>query len=351
MYYNGKKIYKEHTDGGFSYRKDYLESVERFIDRVLEEGKSERREYASPEKLMNNQEQYRNDFMKMIGVPAIEESIPTAKKEFVGEDDMCKIYRLSIETFSDFFFYGMLFVPHKTNNAPLIIAQHGGGGSPEFCSDMIGENNYTNFTKRALDKGFVVFAPQLLLWGFRGDTGEKFPNFKIEYDRMIIDAKLKQAGYSITGVEVLCIKRSIDYLSTLDEIDADKIGMMGLSYGGFFSLYTAASEKRIKAVYSAASFNDRNKVCFADWSWTNSAKLFSDAEVVGLCVPRKVFIDVGMEDAVFDYRPSQTEAERAKEYYTYYGAEGNFKYNLWHGEHRFDVDSNVFDTFFKAIEI
>ena len=43
----------------------------------------------------------------------------------------------------------------------------------EICSDMNGANVYGNFTKRALERDFAVFIPQLLLWTFNMETGEK----------------------------------------------------------------------------------------------------------------------------------------------------------------------------------
>ena len=340
------ELYKETEDLGFEYRTRYLNSIEQFIKKGYEKARANR---CTPEKLSANREEYREQYKEMLGIPASDGTFPTVKKNYVGKDGLCEIYRLSIEVREDFYFYGMLFVPHIAENAPLVIAQHGGGGSPEFCSDMYGENNYSGFTKRALKKGAVVFAPQILVWGFGGNTGENKPDFNISYDRGKIDRELKHLGYSITGLEIFCIMRSLDYLLTLEEIDENRVGMMGLSYGGFYSMYTAGTDTRIKAIYSAAAFNDRSKVCFTDWMWQNSANMFFDAEVAGLCAPRKLWIDVGKNDAVFDYSPSVNEGERAKQFYKAAGAEQNIVYNLWDGAHKFDENSGGFDFFFKAV--
>ena len=339
-------LYKETEDLGFEYRTRYLNSIEQFIKKGYEKANSSR---CTPEMLSTNREEYRVRYKQMLGIPEGGGVCPAADKKYVGEDSLCKIYRLSIEVMEDFYFYGMLFVPYNAEKAPLVIAQHGGGGSPEFCSDMYGENNYSGFTKRALKKGAVVFAPQILVWGFGGNTGENKPDFNISYDRGKIDRELKHLGYSITGLEIFCIMRSLDYLLTLEEVDENRVGMMGLSYGGFYSMYTAAADTRIKAIYSAAAFNDRSKVCFMDWMWQNSANMFFDAEVAGLCAPRKLCIDVGKNDAVFDYAPSVNEGERAKQFYKAASVPENFIYNLWEGEHRFDTDSGGFDFFFKAV--
>ena len=125
--------------------------------------------------------------------------------------------------------------------------------------------------------------------------------------------------------------------------------MMGLSYGGYFSLYTAAADKRIKSIYAAGFFNDRTKIDFIDWRYKNSANTFCDAEVAALCAPRRLQIDVGKIDPVFDYVHSLTESERAAKYYKKFNALENFRFNLWDGGHHFDESEKGFDFFFDGI--
>lgn len=350
--FKGKQIYKEAKEKSIPYKEMYLNSINDFIQKGFVEAEKQRMYYMSPEKLKENEEEFRKEYLSVIGYPKIEplNPIPDVKKEFIDEDEMCSIYRLSIEVFSGFWFYGLLMIPHEINEkAPLVIAQHGGGGTPEFCCDMYGANNYSNFTKYILDEKMIVFAPQLLLWKFKIDTGETFPEFDIPFERQEIDGKLKQLGISITGLEVFCLRRSLDYLEKLSIVDKDRIGMMGLSYGGFFSLYTAAADLRIKVIYTAGAFNDRSKEDVIDWFWKNSAYKFHDAEVAGLCCPRKLFIDVGKEDPVFDYQNSLKEAERVRKYYKFFGKEENFVYNLWNGGHKFDVNGKGFRDFFQSL--
>lgn len=348
-----KEYYTETVEPSMKYKKMYLDSIHSLIKKSYEKAEINRNKYITPEKLSSNKEYYRKAYKKMIGIPDISglPEVPEAKKEYIASDELCKFYRVSIETMSGFWFYGLLMIPHgiKTQ-VPIVIAQHGGGGTPEFCCDMYGENNYSNFSKRALEQGMVVFAPQLLLWKFDVDTGETFPEYDINYDREEIDDELKRFGLSITGLEVFSIMRCIDYLQTLDMVDKNKIGMMGLSYGGFFSLHTAAADARIKCVYDAASFNDRSKVALGDWRWNCDIEKFNEAEVAGLCSPRTLIIDVGKEDSVFDYRSSQAEAERAKAFYEYENAVDNFRYNLWDGGHRFDIKGGSMDKFFNGLK-
>ncbi len=353
MEYKGKKLYHGDVHDGDRYRQEYYDSINRLIERKFAEKEKVRDSFMPPEKLVENQDFFRTEYLKMIGFPfdLMSDKIPYVDTVYVGEDDMCKLYRLSVEVCDDFRFYGVLMIPHGiSGKAPLVIAQHGGGGTPETCSDMYNENNYNYFTKRALERGFVVFAPSLMLWTFGVDTGEKFVRFNIPSDRHGNDRKLKQLGYSMTGLEVFCIMRCIDYLCTLDCVNSEKIGMMGLSYGGYFSLHTAAADTRIISAYDAGSFNDRSKTSFFDWSYNNAAEKFFDAEVCGLVAPRRLRIDVGKQDSVFDYQTSISEAARAEKYFEAFGAKENYFYDLHEGGHRFDENLQGFEFFFEPLE-
>ena len=350
--FNGKRFLEEDPHNGDRHRKEYLQSILNLIDKKYEESYEERASFMPAESFAEKQDVYRTEYLKMIGSPVKEypTDIPSAKKELVAEDDFGTFYRMQIEVLPDFWFYGILTVPHNTVKAPLVIAQHGGWGIPELCSDMAGENNYDNFTKLALEEGMVVFAPQLLLWCFDTETGEKRVAIDATFDRNEIDRKLKHLGFSITGLEVFCIRRCIDYFSSHDFIDEEKIGMMGLSYGGYFSMHTAAADTRIISAYNAGSFNNRDSECFNDWSYYNASNLFYDAEVAALCAPRRLRIDVGIQDPVFNYKTSEPEAQRVYKYYDAYGAKNNFVYDLWDGGHRFDENLEGFEYFFAGLK-
>ena len=347
--YNGKNIFKGELACGNAYRQEYVDSINRFIQKRYDESYALRNTYL--ENITQAQEEYRNAFIDMIGQPVMPypDSVPNAKCVHIGKDDFCNIYRLQIETMPDFWFYGIFMVPHGIKKAPLVIAQHGGGSTPEICSEFLGQSNYNFFTKRALEKGMAVFAPQLLLWKFDLDVGEKKTNIDITFDRRKLDRDLKLLGLSMTGLEVFCIRRSIDYLNSLEYIDAERTAMLGLSYGGYFSLCTAAADTRIKSIYAAAAFNDRTKICFYDWAYKDAANTFCDAEIAALCAPRRLQIDVGKADEVFDYTPSVEEGKRAATYYAQFHASDNFRYNLWDGGHRFDECEKGFDFFFDGI--
>jgi predicted peptidase len=70
----------------------------------------------------------------------------------------------------------------------------------------------------------------------------------------VIASKL---GTSLMGIETMRISRSPDVLIRRPEVDPQRVGMIGLSYGGFFTLYTMALDPRIQAGVASCSIRDR----------------------------------------------------------------------------------------------
>ena len=76
--------------------------------------------------------------------------------------------------------------------------------------------------------------------------------------------------------------------------------MVGLSYGGFYTLFTAAVDTRIRSSISCSFFNTRDRIGWSDWTWQNSAEKFDDAEIACLIYPRKLWLGAGNADDLFD---------------------------------------------------
>jgi dienelactone hydrolase len=185
---------------------------------------------------------------------------------------------------------------------PLVIVQHGGLGTPEHISGFYGSTtNYNDMPERVIRHGVHAFAPQLLLWGEKYD---------VPFDRRAIDARLKRVGSSITAIEIYGIIRILDYFETQDYIS--RFGMVGLSYGGFYTLFTAAVDTRILSAVSCSFFNTRDRVGWSDWVWQNSAEKFDDAEIACLVYPRRLWLGVGNADELFEAKYAEESFKKLK---------------------------------------
>lgn len=328
-----EKLYKEEYNKGDIYRTQYLRGIELLTEERIKAAEKQRKINMSPESFKNKQDALRTEFVNMLGWPLSEYkpgNAPDAEIIFEAEDDISYIKRILLTMPYNVKFYGMLFIPKTNGNKfPAVISQHGGLGTPESCSYINSDgNNYNDMTRRILRRGAVVFAPQLLIWNREdGNT---------DFDRQNIDITLKQTGSSIAALEIYYLCRTVDYLSSLPEVDPEKIGMIGLSYGGFYTLYTAACEKRIKSAYSSCFCNDRIKYNWEDFTWYNSANTFLDGQVGGLCAPRFLYAEAGSKDDLFAPEGAEKAFKEIAEFYKILDAGDNFIGNIFDGTHELD---------------
>lgn len=300
------------------YRCAYEEGIRKVIENRRIEADAARKAYAAPQSVAANPEHYRQELRQMLGWPLSEASHKTTQMTICEEkllEPGILMQRLQFEVLPGLPFYGILLIPQaKAEKMPLIISQHGGWGTPEQTADLHMPNNYKSLSLQLARKGCVVFAPQLLLW-LEAEEMEGRVAYGLKHHRAEHENELRQLGGSMAALEVYSIICAIDCLSVLPQVDNARIGMIGLSYGGFYTQLTAALDTRIKAAVSNAFFNERYRYCWHDFSWLGSAFRMLDAEICGLIAPRPLCIHVGTNDKVFDYSGAVREFERLKPYY------------------------------------
>ena len=308
-----------------SHRDTYMDGILSMLARRKLESAAVRASFMTPEKLCGNPELYRARYIEMLGWPLNEythEYAPRTQKRLVGDYGFLKVYRLQIEIFENLWFGGILYEPAlRKNPAPLLIVNHGGGGRPDDLIKKAADDSgvYKNVAGRCVERGAVVFAPQYEVW-----TDE--PLVSNPATRQKLNIQFKAMGGSIGAFEIYCVRRAIDFLIGEPGIDRERIGMMGLSYGGFYTLYASAAETRIKAAYASCFFNDRfgsderPESYREDWLWRDSALTFFDAEVSALIAPRPLYIECGKRDFLFDAATAECEYRRLKPFYDCVGA-------------------------------
>jgi len=143
----------------------------------------------------------------------------------MGEDSIGTYYRVAIAILPGVHAEGIYIVPKAlTAPAPLVIAIHGGAGSPALAL-FNGGTNYHDMVRGGVKRGFAVFAPQLLF---------SSPGLPKDH-RKTIDERMRLVGTSLTAVEAAKIIHSLDVLLKRPEIDPTRVGLVGLSYGGYYS--------------------------------------------------------------------------------------------------------------------
>src|SRR5205085_5131738 len=101
-----------------------------------------------------------------------------------------------------------------------------------------------DMVRGGVKRGYVVWAPTHLFHadGFPPDVRNR------------MDDRLRLVGTSLTAVEIAKITRSLDVILKRPEVDPKRVAMVGLSYGGYYTLVTAALEPRVRAAVSSCYF-------------------------------------------------------------------------------------------------
>jgi dipeptidyl aminopeptidase/acylaminoacyl peptidase len=125
-----------------------------------------------------------------------------------------------------------LFVPKgldRTKKHPAIVWIHGDGVNQNYDGWHVQRNYavYYSFHQYLLQKGYVVIAPD-----YRGSIG--YGRAWREGVYMDVGGKDAKDAWMVTN-----------YLKTLPYVDTERVGVWGLSYGGFFTLIAVTDQPRL----------------------------------------------------------------------------------------------------------
>ena len=331
--------YREQPDKAAPFREEYLSGFDKIIAarRIqMQKIRAEKRK-----DIFLDAEKHREEFRNMLGWPLTDYDpsvIPPVVIECLAVEDEVEISRCSFEVLEGLKLTGLLFKKRDGKKRPMVIVQHGGAGTPELISRVYGDTyNYNDMLVRVLAYDVHAFAPQLLLW----DSDK----FGAPHDRRDIDARLKSVGSSVTAIEVYGIRKILDYFQSCDYVS--KFGMVGLSYGGFYTLFTAAIDTRIRSALSACFFNDRETYAWSDWVWQDSCGRFLDAEVAALVYPRPLFIEVAQSDPTFVIESAKREYERLK---SLCPADWCPALHVFEGAHEFNKEDTFLEKAMAALQ-
>ena len=291
-------------------------------------------DYTSVQAFEKSAEPLRAAFCDSVGYPPPGER-PSNGPTFsqIGEDSIGTYFRAMIPILPNVHSEGIYIVPKEAKGKrPLVIAMHGGGGSPEVAL-FNGGSNYHDMVRGGVKRGFVVYAPQHL---FRA---EGYP----DDIRRKIDDRMRLVGTSLTAVEVAKITYAIDELIKRPEVDASRIAMVGLSYGGYYAQVTPAIDTRIKVSVSSCYFGVQEGRYEADelsvptdFRFANRITLFNDADLVALICPRAHQIQAGAEDKASHRVKGAELAPRAAQFYEQLKFSDRFQHVIFGGGHEFD---------------
>ena len=351
--------YREKFSDSYHIRLEQNSDMNRYLDNLIEASVEKRfaffkPDYSGTEQYRKSLVPYREELSEMLSYPppGIKEgTVP--KIEFVGEDSQCRIYRVWLEVLNGVKAYGIYMVPRNLKGkAPLLIIVHGSGGCPEAVCDLDTGKPLHAMGREAVKKGYIVWAPALDVRNYYGNE-EKLP----ESNRHVFSRKAVLVGTTFKAIDVYKIIRSTNALiENRREIDADKVGMTGLSLGGYFTMYTTALFPRIKAAapsayyVEAAESSRRAAIGEArDAFDKNLINKFGFAQLAGMICPRPLMIQLGKNDKAFNTEASRREIDKSEIYYRKLGIKENLKFFEHSGGHEYHPESilSFFDKILK----
>ena len=208
-------------------------------------------------------------------------------------------YEVVLDVFPDVFAYGVLLVPKDLKpgeKRPVVVCQHGLEGRPTdvFLND---HPAYHDFAAKLCERGFITFAPQ---------------NLYIFKDRFrTLQRKANTIKKTLFSVIVPQHQQIVNWLKTLPNVDPERIGFYGLSYGGKSAMRIPALVTDYKLSICSADFNEwvaknaSTRLPFS-YMWTGEYEIFefdlgstfNYAEMAALICPRPFMVERGHTDGV-----------------------------------------------------
>jgi dienelactone hydrolase len=147
-------------------------------------------------------------------------------------------------------------------------------------------------------------------------------------------------GETMIGWRVWDVMRTIDWIQTRPELDASRIGCMGISGGGTCTLFSTALDLRIKAAFVSGYMNTfRASIMSVSHCIDNYVpgilNWAENYDVAGLIAPRPLFSEGGDRDPIFPVSATRECYMRAKKVYEIFGVPERVQQEIFEGEHEF----------------
>lgn len=246
-------------------------------------------------------EKFWNDVIGRLPAAAVP---PSPRSRQIAEHETWTAHEVVLEVRPDIFAWGYLLLPRGIKpgeKRPVVVVQHGLEGVP---ADTINEDPqsrafayYKAFGVRLVERGFIVFAPHN---PYRGE--DRFRT---------LQRKANPLGLSLFSFIIAQHEVILDWLATLPNVDAARMGFYGLSYGGKTAMRVPAVLERYALSICSGDFNE--------WIWKNATtewagsylftkewempefdlgSTFGYAEMAALIAPRPFMVERGHDDGV-----------------------------------------------------
>ncbi|MDF2964272.1 MAG: dienelactone hydrolase [Paenibacillus sp.] len=302
-------------------------------------------------------ERLRKRFIELLGGYPTE--LPNLSPVVLESED-CGTYirqRIQIQTYPGLLMpvYVLLPKAHK-GRLGAVIACHGHGyGSKDIVglnpdgTAKTGDPGYQkDFAVELVQRGFITVAPELFGFGDRKLTEDEGKSNSCHR----LSTFLLAMGQTMAGYRVFETLRCVDYLLTRDDVDAERIGCMGISGGGLVSSFAAAIDDRISAAVVSGFANTFQASILAMHhcvdNYVPGLSLVAEMpDLLGLIAPKPLLIEAGTGDPIFPVHAVQEAHGKLMTVYQLLGAEEKLHLDLFEGVH--EISGKIAYDWFQKV--
>jgi len=238
----------------------------------------------------------------------------------------------------------------RTERRPGIVALHGHGPlghdlvagvdpTPELRRHM--EEGKFDYGRRLVRRGYVVAVPCFTPFGRRLDDPKAYGGTDacgVSFVRMQLLGKVLMAENLRDALW------AFELLARRSDTDAERIGCVGLSYGGRITMLAAAMEPRIKIAVISGALNvmqERISIRYSCGAQVIPGLLkYGDVpEIASLIAPRPALWEVGTRDSLMVKDWIAPSWKRIRKAYVALGAGDSLEMDSFDGAHRWNGDN------------
>ncbi len=228
----------------------------------------------------------------------------------------------------------------------------GNDSTPERRQSISGANY--DYGRQMAQAGFVTFGIDWIGMGERNDSAK--PHYRTHQGGRdwcnLYYLHATMLGMTSLSINVTHGLAATDFACSLPFVDADHLGVMGLSGGGTMTLWSSLLDGRLKAA---------EIICYSDlWAYFGMRdlnycgmqvapglyKLVDLPDLQGLLAPKPLLVDIGIYDTCFMIDTSLDCYHQVEAIYRAAGAADKLSLDLFPGEHSWGGHKSV--EFFRT---
>ena len=228
---------------------------------------------------------------------------------------------------------------------PVVLCVHGHGpfghdavagkDDDPAVVKAIAESNY-DYARQLVREGFLTAAPCLTPFGRRLGDRAAYGN---QDPCAVTFIRMQLLGRVLIAENLRDLIWTINYLQSRGDVQAERLGCVGLSYGGRMTMLTAAVDPRVKVAVGSGALNVMQERVTGHYSCGAQVipglLQYGDVPEIGsLIAPRPCLWEVGQQDKLIDARWAKIAMERMQRAYAACEASDNLRVASFDGGHR-----------------